>query len=655
EKRQVIIGDGKTVIIPGQGEFPICEINIPLKEQPPCLFLPIPGPITPSTKEKRGAVIGDPTTVLIPGVGQVPVCFLDKPLKEQLPCILPPIVGPIVPSTKNKRQFVIGDPSNGGGIIIPGQPELPPCAVDIPLNEQPPCFLPPISGPINPPGGEGGSIIPGHAKRQFVIGDPSNGGGIIIPGQPELPPCAVDIPLNEQPPCFLPPISGPINPPGGGGSIVPGHQKRDGQVSLDAVGTYAAQCPDLAGANIALQTLIIGGSPSPAQQIVIDQLIAFLQGCGLTVTPTTGGGYTVIKPADKRDVSGKVNIEPLKKAYFILFEATTKIEPSFTNWLILHHLRDVIVLYEPSTTLTVATKAKRQLVNPPSGECNPLDVLALRGALAVLLTAYPDPASTPINILLIQQSMVAALKMCGVEVPGWADGIPTPTVTAGPIVPDPVVTGGPIVPDPVVSGGPIVPNPVVSGGPIVPDPVVSGGPIVPDPVISGGPIVPDLPATSTSSSVDPVVTGPIILDPITGPIVPDPVVTGAPLVPETPSNPGSDEAEEEVEEPTEPVEEPTEPVEEPTEPVEEGEEEVETPASRMIKRADAAPAVDTAALLAALKTLEEAYGSYGSGTIPTPIYLVMLNIVTILQTGGVVVPGWPPVLGPPTTVIGPST
>ncbi|KAL2120353.1 hypothetical protein VTJ04DRAFT_4379, partial [Mycothermus thermophilus] len=83
-KRQVLIGDGNTVIIPGQGEFPICQIDIPLKEQPPCLFLPIPGPITPEVPTpsptlglssaarrpvaKRGAVIGDPTTVLIPGV-----------------------------------------------------------------------------------------------------------------------------------------------------------------------------------------------------------------------------------------------------------------------------------------------------------------------------------------------------------------------------------------------------------------------------------------------------------------------------------------------------------------------------------------------------------------------------------------------------------
>ncbi|KAK3687603.1 hypothetical protein B0T22DRAFT_375545 [Podospora appendiculata] len=64
---------------------------------------------------------------------------------------------------------------------------------------------------------------------------------------------------------------------------------------------------------------------------------------------------------------------------------------------------------------------------------------------------------------------------------------------------------------------------------------------------------------------------------------------------------------------------------------------------------------DTEALSSAFNILEQLYGSYESGTIPLPLFLIMINIVTILQsTGGQTVPGWP-ILGPGTVVIGPST
>ncbi|KAL1835362.1 hypothetical protein VTJ49DRAFT_6944 [Mycothermus thermophilus] len=442
--------------------------------------------------------------------------------------------------------------------------------------------------------------------------------------------------------------------------------------------------------------VVKGRTPTESELILIDQLVAFLRGCGVNLTPTPGGGYTVIKPSDKRDVSANVDVNALKKAYFVLADAATKTQPSFSNWLVLKQLKDVIVLYAPSTSLTIdsARHPKRQLVSGDD-DCQPLDVMALRSALAVLLTAYPDPAETPLNIYLIQQVMVAALQVCGVTIPGWTDIVPAPTASVGPIVPQPTVSGGPLVPDPTVSGGPLVPQPTVSGGPIVPDPTVSGGPIVPDPTVSGGPIVPDptvsggpivpdptvsggpiipdpietaaptsepvetaaptsepvetaVPTTSepagtttcitpdpvetstttseaveTSSSTltpDPTVTGgPIIPDPTVsgGPLVPEPTVSGGPLVPEVPI-PGGEIV----------------------------------PSTKMKRQSIVA---DPAALLEALKTLEEAYGSYGSGTIPTPVFLVMVNIVTLLQTQGVNVAGWPPILGEGTVTIGPST
>ncbi|ETS86618.1 hypothetical protein PFICI_00446 [Pestalotiopsis fici W106-1] len=63
---------------------------------------------------------------------------------------------------------------------------------------------------------------------------------------------------------------------------------------------------------------------------------------------------------------------------------------------------------------------------------------------------------------------------------------------------------------------------------------------------------------------------------------------------------------------------------------------------------------DVEGLLAALAQLEAAYGSYGSGSVPVAVFIIMQNIVTILQADGVSVPGWPD-LGGGSTVIGPST
>ncbi|KAK3943283.1 hypothetical protein QBC46DRAFT_282302 [Diplogelasinospora grovesii] len=68
-----------------------------------------------------------------------------------------------------------------------------------------------------------------------------------------------------------------------------------------------------------------------------------------------------------------------------------------------------------------------------------------------------------------------------------------------------------------------------------------------------------------------------------------------------------------------------------------------------------APVSDPAALLAALNLLEQKYGTYGSGTIPVPIFLIMESMVTVLQDiPGVSVPGWP-VLGQGSVTLTPST
>ncbi|KAL2139724.1 hypothetical protein VTI28DRAFT_4762 [Corynascus sepedonium] len=207
EKRQVWLWPGTGDFHPGDGEPQPCFTDIPLQEQPPCILQPpIVGPITPSTKrdvEKRQVWLWPGTGEIRPGDGDPKPCLIGFPLREQPPCLLPPITGPIEPSTKrevNKRQILWP----GTGEIHPGDGEPKPCLTGVPLHEQPPCILPPITGPIEP------STKREVNKRQVIWPGTS---GDFQPGDgEELEPCLTDVPLQEQGPCILPPIVGGIDP-----------------------------------------------------------------------------------------------------------------------------------------------------------------------------------------------------------------------------------------------------------------------------------------------------------------------------------------------------------------------------------------------------------------------------------------------------------
>ncbi|KAL2130172.1 hypothetical protein VTI74DRAFT_6804 [Chaetomium olivicolor] len=666
ERQGVWIGDGSSIFVPGQGELPLCLTNIPLKQQKPCLLPPVPGQIEPSTKKQRQFAIGDGSGVFIPGDGNLPVCAVDIPLNQQPPCMLPPITGGLEPSTKKKRQFVIGEPSE---TFVPGQGSLPQCAVDIPLNQQPPCILPPIVGGLQPST---------KKKRQFVIGDPSSG-GISVLGEGSLPVCAVDIPLNEQPPCMLPPIVGGIEPPtlppnqkrafvlppdaasnpkkvietlelqliklqnkknktqedledieaikvalkylagitisappGTGSTFTPGkrgfvlpadattnakkvietlelelirlqnkkHKSKEDvddieaikaalkylagitnisappgtgstftlgkrYVNLDAVGTYATVCPNLEGAETALQVLMHKDHPTVEERTIMQKLAAFLKGCGITIVKSPDGTFTIIKPSDKKKrntAAPQFDLTGLQAAYAALLKAASDVSPStpsFANWLALQQISGLLEIYgaaPASLAVSSASHPKRQTGTITIGlkTCQLADVMGLRAALAALLTAYGPPATAPANIFLIEQVLVSAIQLCGQPVAGWTT---------------------------------IIPGTPIPGGPMIPDPTQPGGWLVPDPTVPGGEMKPSTRKT----------------------------------------------------------------------------------------RAAPAPVGDPQALLEALKVLEQAYGTYGSGKIPVPVWLVMVNVVTILQSiPGVVVEGWP-VLGQGSVVLTPST
>ncbi|KAL2189414.1 hypothetical protein L209DRAFT_740196 [Thermothelomyces heterothallicus CBS 203.75] len=343
EERQVWLGPGNGDFHPGDGDLQPCLTDVPLEQQPPCLLPPIVGPINPSTRkrgfDKRQIWIWPGTGDFHPGDGDLEPCLTDVPLETQPPCILPPIVGPINPSTKkrglDKRQIWLWP---GTGDFHPGDGDPKPCLITIPLQQQPPCLLPPIVGPIEPST---------KKKRQAVIGDPS--GGDVTPGQGDLPPCLTDTPLNQQPPCLLPPIVGGIDPstkkrgvvlpsdyatnpkgaieqlekelirlqnkskktkkdledivaikaalrylagitnisapPGTGTTFTPG--KRD-----------AAHCSNLEAAELALESLLHKDKLTAEEKAAKKKLTAFLKSCGITIIKSPDGTTTIIKPSD---------------------------------------------------------------------------------------------------------------------------------------------------------------------------------------------------------------------------------------------------------------------------------------------------------------------------------------------------------------------
>lgn len=120
---------------------------------------------------------------------------------------------------------------------------------------------------------------------------------------------------------------------------------------------------------------------------------------------------------------------------------------------------------------------------------------------------------------------------------------------------------------------------------------VPGGPLIPDNTVIGGPLVPDA-----------TIPG--------GPMIPDVTIPGGEMKPST-----------------------------------------------KFRRDGGGDAAALKGLQASLEALEAQYGSpFASAAIlPLPALLIMQNIATVLQANEFVVPGWPPLLGPGTVVIGPST
>lgn len=512
---------------------------------------------------------------------------------------------------KDRQTWIIGggDGSFNWGTDVPSAA----CVEGIPINEQPPCIPVIIGGSLNPKRAL-------KERQTWIIG---GGDGSFSWGTGSIPtePCVQGVPVNQQPPCIPLIIGGGINagrsvpfhtlptewgkhpnqaideleirleklqnkphkshhdreeidnilaaleylagitkieaPPGTSSTFHPGKR--------DALGSYSNECPDLEGAELALEHLMHKDHPSVHEYIIMHKLKSFLYGCGITIIKSPDGTSTTIKPSDKRDIalSLPTNAHPdfdlagLELAFEQLLQSVGSSKPSFHTWLALQQLGALLKLYgveiekSPSGTSTIIVPStKRQTFTIGNQTCQLADMIGLKAALAALYAAYGPPEDAPDNIFLIEQVIVSTLQLCGQTVNGWTSITPGNPLPGGAIVPDPTQSGSPLNPDPSQSGGALNPDPSQTGSPIIPDPTESGSAIVPDPEVSGSPLEP------------------------------------------------SDKRQ--------------------------------------------APIADPAALLAALELLEAQYGNYGSGTIPVPVFLIMTNIVTILQDiPGVVVAGWP--------------
>ncbi|KAK3990992.1 hypothetical protein QBC44DRAFT_323987 [Cladorrhinum sp. PSN332] len=425
EERQIWIGDGSGVFIPGIDQpVPPCLVDGSSAPQAPCLlpFIPGGGIIPPGTGggsivpgyggggdgypgdggeddfpedggeeesqvEKRQIWIGDGTGIFIPGQGDFPSCLKDVPLKEQKPCLL----GPISTFPKNKRgiqvrQTLIG---GGGGFFVPGigLSPLPTCATGVPLSQQPPCLLPPIDG-------NGGLIwTPPKEKRQFTLLPPdaaANPKKAIEQLQKEL--IALQNKRNKTKAdlqkikdlkaalLYLAGITNISAPPGSGSSFTPG--KRSFKLPPDATTNPKRVIEELEGELIALQN-----KPHKTKQDLED--IAAIKGAlkylaniiDIQAPPGTGSTFTPGKrdlfklPPDAAS-NPKKAIETLELTLIGLQNKRHKTKEDIANIHAikeaLKYLAGIIDIQAPPGTGSTFTPGKRDLFKlPPDAASNP--------------------------------------------------------------------------------------------------------------------------------------------------------------------------------------------------------------------------------------------------------------------------------------------
>lgn len=671
EERQTLIGGGWSDFHPGDGKGPpTCSINIPIAQQPPCIFFPIPGTIRPG-KEKR-QIAGPGWSDFHPGDGpNIPRCEISLPISQQPPCFFYPIPGTIIPG-KAKRQIIVG-PGNGG--FFPGDgDEIPTCEISLPINEQPPCIFFPIPGEITPGPGKRQTLGPGWTDLHPGDGD-------------SIPTCEISLPIKEQPPCFFFPIPGQIRPgkrsftlpkdyatntkqvifqlekqlvalqnkkdktaediadiraikaalkylanidqisapPGSDTGFVPG--KRSFFLPPDYKSDTKKVILQLEKQLVSLQNKKDKTDEDEADIKAIKSALKYLAGIDqISAPPGTETGFVPGK-RDASSVGAYASVCPgLEGAEIALETLLHKAKPTPQEYIIIQKLTNflagcgIAIVKSPDGTWTILKPSdKKRSVNTEVAVVTPklvadFDLAGLEDSYHLLLQSTQGGQPSFITWLALRQ-IADTLELYGAPIDGAVskrqitvgngscqlmDILGLKAALAALITaygdPTKAPTNIFLIEQIIVTAIQLCGQTVPGWTTLVPGNPIPGGPLVPDPTIPGGPIKPDPYVPGGEVKPDPYVPG--------GEVKPDPYVPGGEI------RPG---------------------------------------------RRDVGELADPTTLLDALQVLETHYGDYESGTIPAPLFLIMLNLVTILQeVYGVQVKGWP-TLGQGTVVLTPST
>ncbi|KAM7207166.1 hypothetical protein V8F20_002432 [Naviculisporaceae sp. PSN 640] len=523
---------------------------------------------------------------------------------------------PAAKTVEERQIFGIGE---GGGSF--GEGNLKPCSPTIPIEQQPPCIFSPI----------GGGIIPGKAKRQISLGDPTNLAEqraavaalqqqlIVLQNKKNKTDAdKAQIAALQAMIAYREGIISISAPEGTESSFTHGRR----QIELVLPGDYKTNTKqvikDLEVRLIKLQNKKTKTPKDVAEIKAIKEALKYLAGIiSISAPPGSSSTFT----PGKRDVklfsldsvgtyaASCPNLDAAELAYEKLLQSKKLSVEQYIVFKKLEHFLAgcgvKIIQSPPGTSTTIKPSDKRDApVLTPGYDLDGLQatysalIQGLGGSspsfstwlalqqIADLLEVYGvtvDRSQAVFTPITPKRQIAIGGKACELtDVMGLkaalaalltAYGDPAKAPTNIFLIEQVIVTALQICGQSVQGWTTLTPGNPIPGGAIIPDKTIPGGAIVPDKPVPGGPIVPDKPSP------------------------------GSPLKP-------SDKRQ--------------------------------------------VPVKDPAALLEALHLLEKQYGTYGSGKIPVPVFLIMVNMVTILQDiPGVVVPGWP-ILGQGSVSIYPS-
>jgi len=468
-------------------------------------------------------------------------------------------------------------------------------------------------------------------ERQLVGG----GGSVIITPAPgtgdgpiELPTCSITIPINQQPPCIFSPLPGEFLPPM---PPMPPKGKRDFVLPPDYKTNTKAVIKQLEVQLVSLQNKKVKTQEDLTDIAAIKAALKYL--ANITSISAPPGSGTIFIPG-KRDVEAAgayaAQCPELSAAEAAIKKLLSKKNLTLEERMLINSLRaflvgcGAIVSTSPDGSIIIIRPGgkKREeespelVVEAPAPVDAGFSLTGLEEAYKALYAAYEGAESRPsFTSWLALQQMADLLDLYGKPVQQLISRAETEAPTPIERRQIGIIGGGACEPADVMGlRAALIALLVAYGHPsqapanifLVEQVLVSAlqicgaGPAGWTVIIPGtpvpGPMVPEVPTPGA-------------------PMIPEITVPGGPMVPEVPSA-GA-----------------------PMKPAPRSEKE-----DVMVEARQTLIAGDPAAILAALKLLEQKYGGYGSGTIPAPVFLIMVNMVTILQESGVKVPGWP-VLG----------